>query len=407
SQGGNIANVAKKKAGLFHLENSIIATNLSGGGGFGKITDEGYNISADKSIKLKQSTSKTRTNPLIGPLADNGGPTETMALLNNSPAIAQIPPDLAPSVDQRGDHRPEPLDGQSDIGSFELNTNTVRIVQPPTNAIAFIGSNVTFTVVAQGTPPLFYQWLFNGSTNVPANVTNGFNGSSFTITNVQTNNAGSFQVIITNDFNAVTSSVVTLTVISSSNSPPIIIVPPQNQTITQGSNATFSVTAEGSTPLSYQWAFAGSTTTYSNILGQTNATFTITNAQPANQGNYLVTITNNFGSTNASVALLVNSTNSDGGPPPFPGALRPVTGTVSGLVPLVPLMATQPAGSLSPTVNFTFQTRPDAAYVIEFKKSLSDPAWIPIATNIGTGAWLTNELPTTNQLSGFYRVRTQ
>jgi hypothetical protein len=58
--------------------------------------------------------------PKLGPLANNGGPTETMALLEGSPAISGGDPDTAglPTTDQRG--LPRVVDGRVDIGAFEV-----------------------------------------------------------------------------------------------------------------------------------------------------------------------------------------------------------------------------------------------------------------------------------------------
>ncbi len=62
--------------------------------------------------------------PLLGPLADNGGPTLTHALLSDSPAIDAGDDGAAPATDQRGVSRPGDGDGDgtatSDIGAFEL-----------------------------------------------------------------------------------------------------------------------------------------------------------------------------------------------------------------------------------------------------------------------------------------------
>ena len=65
-------------------------------------------------------------NPLLGPLQDNGGPTQTMALLPGSPAIAAGDPTDAPEYDQRGPGFPCLVDGRIDIGAFEVQPVPAR-----------------------------------------------------------------------------------------------------------------------------------------------------------------------------------------------------------------------------------------------------------------------------------------
>ena len=68
------------------------------------------------------------------------------------------------------------------------------------------GENATFTLTAEGTSPLHYQWYFN--TNTPlANATN----SSWMVVNAQSNNAGTYSVIVTNLYGSATSLVARLT----------------------------------------------------------------------------------------------------------------------------------------------------------------------------------------------------
>ena len=81
--------------------------------------------------------------------------------------------------------------------------------------------------------------------------------------------------------------------------PPAITFQPTNQVITVGGTASFSVTASGAAPLSYQWNFDGT-----NIVGRTNTTLTLTNVQVSQAGNYAVLVTNLSGSTLSSNALL-------------------------------------------------------------------------------------------------------
>jgi hypothetical protein len=66
------------------------------------------------------SSDLLNVNPLLGPLQNNGGPTMTMALLPGSPAIAAGDPTNAPAYDQRGPGFPRLVNGQIDIGAFEV-----------------------------------------------------------------------------------------------------------------------------------------------------------------------------------------------------------------------------------------------------------------------------------------------
>jgi hypothetical protein len=80
---------------------------------------------------------------------------------------------------------------------------------------------------------------------------------------------------------------------------PTIAGQPQSQTVVQGANAMFSVTADGAAPLSYQWRCNGT-----NLAGASASAWTVTNAQPANAGSYTVVVTNSLGSVTSAVATL-------------------------------------------------------------------------------------------------------
>ena len=168
------------------------------------------------------------------------------------------------------------------------------ITNQPTSRTAPTGSNATFTVGASGTAPLAYQWYFNTNT-----LLSGQTGASLTLSNVQSNDAGSYTVIVTNLYGSATSAVATLTVIPP-DMPPSITSSPVNRTITESQNATFTVTAAGTAPLSYQWMY-----TTTNILANgTSSSFTVTNAQVTDAGAYHVIVTNAFGAATSSVAVL-------------------------------------------------------------------------------------------------------
>jgi len=81
--------------------------------------------------------------------------------------------------------------------------------------------------------------------------------------------------------------------------PPFILTPPQSHTAILSSNTTFTVSASGSQPLSYQWQEHGT-----NKPGATSSTMTLTNAQLADAGEYRAIVSNGGGSVTSQVAVL-------------------------------------------------------------------------------------------------------
>lgn len=118
--GGNIAGIAT-------LQNSIVANANSGGNCYGTMTSNGYNLSSDNTCNFTGPGDLNNTNPKLGTLGNNGGPTQTIPLLTGSPAIdAGNPNGCADGngnllkTDQRGKPRPDKEDtGGCDMGAFE------------------------------------------------------------------------------------------------------------------------------------------------------------------------------------------------------------------------------------------------------------------------------------------------
>ncbi len=81
--------------------------------------------------------------------------------------------------------------------------------------------------------------------------------------------------------------------------PPVITAQPTNQTVVAGSTPTFTVVAAGTPPINFQWSFNGT-----NIVGATNNVLTLASVQSAQAGSYAVLVTNPYGSTNSSAAVL-------------------------------------------------------------------------------------------------------
>jgi hypothetical protein len=87
--------------------------------------------------------------------------------------------------------------------------------------------------------------------------------------------------------------------------PPVIIAAPVSVTTNAGATAVFSVTADGTMPLTYHWFLNGNAVVGGNQFnGTTNSTLTLTNVQPANAGGYQVVASNVLGSATSAVAVL-------------------------------------------------------------------------------------------------------
>jgi hypothetical protein len=153
---------------------------------------------------------------------------------------------------------------------------------------------------------LTYQWQFDG-TNIA-----GATNASLTLTDLQSAEAGTYSVTISNIAGSVTSSNAFLAALS----PPVITSSPVSQALVAGTSVTFSAAATGTAPLTYQWQFDGT-----NIASATNTSLTMTNLLVANAGSYSMVAVNPYGSVTSSVAILsvdettiqVVSTNAAGG----------------------------------------------------------------------------------------------
>jgi hypothetical protein len=170
------------------------------------------------------------------------------------------------------------------------------ITQQPVSQTVTAGQTATFSVSADGTSPLTYQWYLN---NQPV----GSNASSYSITGTTTaQTGGQVYVKITNAVGSATSTTVTLTVDAAATMP-TITTQPTNQSVTAGQTATFTVAANGTTPLTYQWYFNGSAS------GSNSNSFAVAQTTTSESGEKVyVKITNSVGSaTSNMVTLTVNA----------------------------------------------------------------------------------------------------
>jgi hypothetical protein len=153
SSGGSIAN---GNPVTVSIGNTIFQTGKVGENIYnccgGTINSRGYNLSSDNGGGyLNGPGDQTNTNPLLGPLQDNGGATLTHALSPGSLAINTGDPNFTPPPfdDQRGPGYPRVVNGRIDKGSFEVQgpTPTPAVTSTPT-------ATATTTATATPTPTL-------------------------------------------------------------------------------------------------------------------------------------------------------------------------------------------------------------------------------------------------------------
>jgi hypothetical protein len=120
--GGGIVNASGPTVRLL-ARNTILAGNMASTAPdlAGNLTSSGYNLigNTDGGSGF-DPTDLLNVDPLLGPLQNNGGPTQTMALQCGSPAIDAGDNTDAPDWDQRGEGFPRIVNGIIDIGAYEV-----------------------------------------------------------------------------------------------------------------------------------------------------------------------------------------------------------------------------------------------------------------------------------------------
>src|SRR6266496_3087820 len=169
-EAGGIAN----QIAVLYLTDTILNTGTSGANIVnydGTVTSLGYNLSSDAAGGdaatspggfLNANGDIRNTDPMLGALQDNGGPTYTHALLSCSPAINRGDPSFMPppDYDQRGAGYPRVVDGRVDIGSFEVQEVQPCYssqIQQPINA-----DGTSVFNVRRGVVPVKFTLTLNG-----------------------------------------------------------------------------------------------------------------------------------------------------------------------------------------------------------------------------------------------------
>ncbi len=150
--GGGIDNAAGP--GALQIYDTIVADNTGSAAPdlYGSVTSQGHNLIGNTNGSSGFTASDLlNVNPQLGQLQNNGGPTQTMALLPGSPAINAGDNTNAPAYDQRGPGFARIVGGTIDIGAFENQSSSTQasslaVTGFPSTITA--GNSGSFTVTA-------------------------------------------------------------------------------------------------------------------------------------------------------------------------------------------------------------------------------------------------------------------
>ncbi len=170
----------------------------------------------------------------------------------------------------------------------------------PTNLV-YVGTPVTLAEAPAGQPPFGYQWQSdNGTGGATFSPITGATATNFVVntSSLSANSTVEYRVMVTNSLGTSISPSVSLT---ATDGPPVLVSDtlPSSASNVVGDTITFTVAADGSRPLSYQWE-----NNYVPIPGATNTTLTLTNLQLTDSSFYSVTISNALGVATSTLADL-------------------------------------------------------------------------------------------------------
>jgi hypothetical protein len=254
------------------------------------------------------------------------------------------------------------------------------LIQPIGETNNLVKPIVLYSLVS-GTPPISYQWMKNGTAVTNYVFLSGANTPTLNLS-VPSANRGDFTLVASNAFGYTTSQVATVIPIG-----PTIVGQPVSVTTNAGATVSFSASATGQAPLSYQWFKEGvPLSDGGNISGALSTTLTLSNVGAGAAGSYYM-IASNSVSTAGSATVSLTVTGATNNPPTI------VAGTAGW----------GPGGS-----GFGFDVAAEADQTVAVDTSTNLIDWVPLFTNIVISSPIHfNDANAVTNQTGFYRVRIQ
>jgi hypothetical protein len=206
--------------------------------------------------------------------------------------------------------------GAISVGSFaytaNYTANSVQLVpasagiaptitESPSNQTVVTGNTATFTAAATGDPTPTVQWQVSTNGGTSWSNVSGATNTTYSFTAASGDNGNQYRAVFTNSAGSATSSAATLTV----NYAPSVTQNPSSSTVSSGATASFTAAATGNPTPTVQWQVStNGGTSWNDISGATNTTYSFTAASGDNGNQYRAVFTNSVASTNSTSATL-------------------------------------------------------------------------------------------------------
>ncbi len=193
------------------------------------------------------------------------------------------------------------------IGNVTTSAATLTVDSPPTvttnpTSVSVVeGQPATFTAAASGNPTPTVQWQLSTDGGHTFTTIAGATSDTYTLTTAAGESGDQYQAVFTNTVSSVDTSAATLTL----DTPPSVTTEPVADTVIVGQTASFNAAATGSPTPTVQWQVStDGGTTFSNVAGATNDTYSFTTALSQTGYQYRAVFTNVVTSVDSSAATL-------------------------------------------------------------------------------------------------------
>jgi parallel beta-helix repeat protein len=331
--GGNLFNFGSTVL----AKNTIIASGTGASGSencFGSITSQGYNLEDRNQCGLTGVGDQTGTDPLLGALQDNGGPTDTRAPSPDSPAVDHGNPggctdasSTVLTVDQRGMQRPQGL--ACDVGAYELQPIAPGVSAAPATGIRPRGATLNGTVDTHGFQTSgrfeYGPTTSYGSSTPTQTLASGTHAVSAMITGLLPDTPYHFKLVMSTSGGTAETADQTFTTAPDA---PDVATGPATEITAAGSTLNGSVIPNG-LPTTYQFWY-GTTPAYGsatpakaagNGTSAVAASATITGLKPGTTYHYLLLATNALGLSMGADQTFTTAPSPGGAQPPALGSI--------------------------------------------------------------------------------------